>query len=246
MHTLSQPLIAELLVRMDACWRPAYFLPVRQINLDDPTLLKRPLTPTCIRPRLLDHCKTTRLLGHAALFGVYGMLRIVRLTDCACCHRQAREDARLPPGRVFKKQSGVQSWRCYQWRRLNRQSIITTRTCRLAPGEGRHAEGDEPVEKFTLNRDLRLLIGRRAVFQASAEASLDTIHRGLRQAATPAADRLFPRLAPDAAIRSDRLVPRLRAGDMLYLEAVDAHAVKAVEDSYFLLTIVRPGESQEL
>ena len=34
---------------------------------------------------------------------------------------------------------------------------------------------------------------------------------------------------------------RLRAGDMLYLAAGEAHALEAGEDSSFLLTIVAPG-----
>jgi quercetin dioxygenase-like cupin family protein len=36
---------------------------------------------------------------------------------------------------------------------------------------------------------------------------------------------------------------RLLAGDMLYLAAGDTHAVKAVNDSSFLLTILRPAVS---
>ena len=38
---------------------------------------------------------------------------------------------------------------------------------------------------------------------------------------------------------------RLRAGDMLYLAAGEPHELVAVEDSSFLLTIMRPAASQQ-
>jgi phosphoketolase len=45
-NTKTKTLTAELLPRMDGCWRAAKYLSVGQIYLYDNPLLKRPLTPT--------------------------------------------------------------------------------------------------------------------------------------------------------------------------------------------------------
>jgi xylulose-5-phosphate/fructose-6-phosphate phosphoketolase len=48
-----------LLMRMDAWWRAANYLSVGQIYLYDNPLLKRPLSPKHVKPRLLGHWGTT-------------------------------------------------------------------------------------------------------------------------------------------------------------------------------------------
>src|SRR5215470_5078089 len=49
----------DLLARMDAYWRAANYLSVGQIYLLDNPLLREPLTPAHIKPRLLGHWGTT-------------------------------------------------------------------------------------------------------------------------------------------------------------------------------------------
>ncbi len=53
------PLPDDLLRRMDAWWRAANYLSVGQIYLLDNPLLREPLTPDHIKPRLLGHWGTT-------------------------------------------------------------------------------------------------------------------------------------------------------------------------------------------
>jgi xylulose-5-phosphate/fructose-6-phosphate phosphoketolase len=53
------PATASLLEKMDAYWRAANYLSVGQIYLYDNPLLKRPLRPEHIKPRLLGHWGTT-------------------------------------------------------------------------------------------------------------------------------------------------------------------------------------------
>ena len=55
----SQPLGPELLRNLDAYWRAANYLSVGQIYLWDNPLLKKPLAPAHIKPRLLGHWGTT-------------------------------------------------------------------------------------------------------------------------------------------------------------------------------------------
>src|SRR5881396_598104 len=50
---------SELLDRMDAYWRAANYLSVGQIYLYDNPLLRRPLRPAHVKPRLLGHWGTT-------------------------------------------------------------------------------------------------------------------------------------------------------------------------------------------
>src|SRR2546423_15310203 len=52
-------LTPELLGRMDAYWRAANYLSVGQIYLLDNPLLREPLRPAHIKPRLLGHWGTT-------------------------------------------------------------------------------------------------------------------------------------------------------------------------------------------
>ena len=56
---MSEPLSADVLRRMDAYWRAANYLSVGQIYLYDNPLLREPLTPEHIKPRLLGHWGTT-------------------------------------------------------------------------------------------------------------------------------------------------------------------------------------------
>jgi xylulose-5-phosphate/fructose-6-phosphate phosphoketolase len=56
---MTDPLSPELLRRMDAYWRAANYLSVGQIYLYDNPLLRRPLEPRNIKPRLLGHWGTT-------------------------------------------------------------------------------------------------------------------------------------------------------------------------------------------
>jgi xylulose-5-phosphate/fructose-6-phosphate phosphoketolase len=55
----SKPLTPDLLRKMDAYWRAANYLSVGQIYLFDNPLLKKPLKPAHIKPRLLGHWGTT-------------------------------------------------------------------------------------------------------------------------------------------------------------------------------------------
>ena len=56
---MEGPLTAELLRRMDAYWRATNYVAVGQIYLYDNPLLREPLTPQHIKPRLLGHWGTT-------------------------------------------------------------------------------------------------------------------------------------------------------------------------------------------
>jgi xylulose-5-phosphate/fructose-6-phosphate phosphoketolase len=56
---MAEPLSPELLRRMDAYWRAANYLSVGQIYLYDNPLLRQPLEPRHIKPRLLGHWGTT-------------------------------------------------------------------------------------------------------------------------------------------------------------------------------------------
>ena len=56
---IAGPLSAEELERLDAYWRAANFLSVGQIYLLDNPLLREPLRPEHIKPRLLGHWGTT-------------------------------------------------------------------------------------------------------------------------------------------------------------------------------------------
>ncbi|MDP2350797.1 MAG: phosphoketolase family protein [Chloroflexota bacterium] len=57
--TVSHPLSADELHRVDAYWRAANYLSVGQIYLLDNPLLKEPLAPEHVKPRLLGHWGTT-------------------------------------------------------------------------------------------------------------------------------------------------------------------------------------------
>jgi xylulose-5-phosphate/fructose-6-phosphate phosphoketolase len=56
---MDKPLSPELLRKMDAYWRAANYLSVGQIYLMDNPLLREPLRPEHIKPRLLGHFGTT-------------------------------------------------------------------------------------------------------------------------------------------------------------------------------------------
>src|SRR5256712_1863447 len=56
---MATPLSSDLLGRMDAYWRAANYLSVGQIYLYDNPLLRSPLTPAHVKPRLLGHWGTT-------------------------------------------------------------------------------------------------------------------------------------------------------------------------------------------
>src|SRR5512132_3124838 len=56
---MDAPISPELLRRMDAYWRAANFLSVGQIYLLDNPLLREPLKPEHVKPRLLGHWGTT-------------------------------------------------------------------------------------------------------------------------------------------------------------------------------------------
>ncbi len=57
--TLNAPLSAQALARIDASWRAANYLAVGQIYLLDNPLLREPLRPEHVKPRLLGHWGTT-------------------------------------------------------------------------------------------------------------------------------------------------------------------------------------------
>ncbi|MCX6633542.1 MAG: phosphoketolase family protein [Acidobacteria bacterium] len=56
---MDQPLSPELLSKMNAYWRAANYLSVGQIYLYDNPLLKEPLKPEHVKPRLVGHWGTT-------------------------------------------------------------------------------------------------------------------------------------------------------------------------------------------
>src|SRR4051812_18865616 len=56
---VPEPLTQELFARMDAYWRAANYLSVAQIYLLDNPLLREPLQPEHVKPRLLGHWGTT-------------------------------------------------------------------------------------------------------------------------------------------------------------------------------------------
>jgi xylulose-5-phosphate/fructose-6-phosphate phosphoketolase len=58
-NTMSGPLPAELLQKMDAYWRASNYLSVGQIYLQGNPLLESPLRLEDIKPRLLGHWGTT-------------------------------------------------------------------------------------------------------------------------------------------------------------------------------------------
>jgi xylulose-5-phosphate/fructose-6-phosphate phosphoketolase len=58
MSTLAEPLAREQLELMDAYWRAANYLSVGQVYLLDNPLLREPLSPEHIKPRLLGHFGT--------------------------------------------------------------------------------------------------------------------------------------------------------------------------------------------
>ncbi len=55
----SNPVPTEQLAPIDACWRAANYLSVGQIYLHDNPLLREPLKPEHVKPRLLGHFGTT-------------------------------------------------------------------------------------------------------------------------------------------------------------------------------------------
>ncbi len=57
--TSAQPLAADELRLLDAYWRAANYLSVGQVYLLDNPLLREPLRPEHIKPRLLGHFGTT-------------------------------------------------------------------------------------------------------------------------------------------------------------------------------------------
>lgn len=58
-RTTAPALDAELLRKLDACWRAANYLSIGQIYLYDNPLLRMPLELAHIKPRLLGHWGTT-------------------------------------------------------------------------------------------------------------------------------------------------------------------------------------------
>src|SRR3546814_10289765 len=76
--TATEPRLGdEELARIDAWWRAANYLSVGQIYLLDNPLLRAPLTPEHVKPRLLGHWGTTPGLNF-----IYAHLnRIIRARD---------------------------------------------------------------------------------------------------------------------------------------------------------------------
>src|SRR5215216_4102226 len=58
-HATSRPLDADELRLIDAYWRAANYLSVGQIYLLENALLREPLKPEHVKPRLLGHFGTT-------------------------------------------------------------------------------------------------------------------------------------------------------------------------------------------
>src|SRR5438094_6085054 len=75
--TMTQTLSAEELRLIDAYWRAANYLSVGQVYLLDNPLLREPLRPEHIKPRLLGHFGTTPGLN----FIYAHMNRVIRARD---------------------------------------------------------------------------------------------------------------------------------------------------------------------
>ncbi|WP_084705162.1 phosphoketolase family protein [Beijerinckia mobilis] len=75
--TIGQVLSPDLMRRMDSWWRAANYLSVGQLYLLDNPLLRRPLAPEDIKPRLLGHWGTTPGLN----FIYVHLNRIIRKRD---------------------------------------------------------------------------------------------------------------------------------------------------------------------
>src|SRR3989338_4482131 len=73
----EKPLSPDLLRKMHAYWRAANYLSIGQIYLYDNPLLKKPLKPEHIKPRLLGHWGTTPGLN----FIYVHMNRIIKKHD---------------------------------------------------------------------------------------------------------------------------------------------------------------------
>jgi xylulose-5-phosphate/fructose-6-phosphate phosphoketolase len=80
--TLDAPFSDEELSALDAYWRAANYLSVGQIYLLDNPLLKEPLQPDHIKPRLLGHWGTTPGLN----FIYAHMSRVIRARDLDCIY----------------------------------------------------------------------------------------------------------------------------------------------------------------
>ena len=99
----AQPLSDDELARIDAYWRAANYLSVGQIYLLDNPLLREPLRPEHVKPRLLGHWGTTPGLNF-----IYAHLnRVIRARDLdAICivgpgpRRPGRGRQRLPRGHL--------------------------------------------------------------------------------------------------------------------------------------------------
>jgi xylulose-5-phosphate/fructose-6-phosphate phosphoketolase len=80
--TLDAPITDEELSALDAYWRAANYLSVGQIYLLDNPLLKEPLHPDHIKPRLLGHWGTTPGLN----FIYAHMSRVIRARELDCIY----------------------------------------------------------------------------------------------------------------------------------------------------------------
>lgn len=76
------PLPDQELASIDAWWRAANYLTVGQIYLRDNPVLRRPLTPEQIKPRLLGHWGTSPGLS----FVYAHVSRLIRATDQSCIY----------------------------------------------------------------------------------------------------------------------------------------------------------------
>src|SRR5579875_2605961 len=77
LRSASMPLSTDDLSLIDAYWRAANYLSVGQIYLLDNPLLREPLVPGPIKPRLLGHWRTTPGLNF-----IYAHLnRLIRARD---------------------------------------------------------------------------------------------------------------------------------------------------------------------
>jgi XFP N-terminal domain len=151
----AQPLSADALQLLERWWRTANYLSVGQIYLLDNPLLREPLRPEHIKPRLLGHWGTTPGLNF-----IYAHVNraIVARTERDLCHRS--RPRRSGAGREHIPRRDLQRGSGW-WRLCARRA---ERRCDSGRQEesGRCSPGHAPVSLLKPWREARSTIPRAA------------------------------------------------------------------------------------